>query len=714
MERRSFLKISGLTGGGLLASGLLPSGKLAAAPKNGVWQPNFFIKITPDNQVTFVCTQLEMGQGTSTGLSQVLADELGADWNKLAIELADGDQKYQRLQDTGGSNGLADTWVPLRRAAASTREVLIKAAARKWGRSTAGLTTEEGYVADQSSGKRLSFGELSGEAAKLKAPIEPRLKEKSEYKYIGKPLSGHRQRKISTGEIDYSIDVKLPNMVYAVIERSPVVGGKAEMVYDTDTRKVPGVLDVFYYQGTEQDRDVFRGGAREGVVVVANSTWAAIQGRKALKVKWGGGPNGKRGASDVQKSFEDQISNGVERGAEVGKPTEAFAGREISDFSYIIQNQANACMEPQNAVAHYKNNKIELWIGTQAPKLKQERIANILDWEVDQVTVHPFPCGGGFGRKFYADYGEEAALISKRINKPVKLMWTREDTISTDRYHDLRVENWKGALDDDKKLIAVDYVGHQLGSNGYRPFPYDIPNMGWARLTSPTPRLNLFTSWRSVYAHHWIFGMETFMDEMAYAAGVDPLEFRLNHLNQDKVIQQKAEWTREDLHPGRLKDALQLVADKGNWGRSMPAGSGQGLAVCSYNTSYCALLAEVSMDGDYFNVDKVVASIDCGMAINPSQVKSQIEGSILWGMSSIFSKIDIVNGKTLQSNFHDYPLPRIDQTPEIEVHIIENDYAPSGTGEPAVPVTAPAILNALYAATGKRLRKIPVLKEDLV
>ena len=695
-----------------MASGLIPTNSWAKT-SNEAWQPNFWIKINPDSEVTFICTQLEMGQGTSTGLSQILADELGADWKNLKIEYADGDQKYDRLQDTGGSNGLANMWVPLRNAAAATREVLIKAAADRWKEDVGNCFAEDGYVKRRGTNKKISFGDLTEEASKLTPSAEPTWKPKSDFKYIGKSLSGHRQKAISLGKTKFSLDVKVPGMLYAVVERCPVVGGSLVSFNDRRARKVNGVVDIYTHQGNKQEDFVFKGGVRPGVVVVAKNTWAALQAKSLLNINWEDGPKGKLSCDDSLKEQEEMMGNERKRNSEVGKVEQAFEGREVKQFDYVVNCQSNVCMEPLNAIAHYRGDKIELWCGTQSPQLKQERIAEMLETDIEKVTVHAYPSGGGFGRRYFSDYAEEAAMISKKMNKPVKLMWTREDTVRTNRYHHLRLERWKGALGSDKKIIASDYLGVVGQPNGYRPFPYNIANSGFYINRLGDKALHLPDSWRSVSGHHWIFSQESFMDEMAYEAGIDPVQFRYDHLDENQVIKQKGEYTRQDLYPSRVKKVLEVVAEKGNWGRKLPSGSGHGVATSSYNTSYCALLAEVTVQMRSFKVDKIVAAIDCGFAINPSQVKAQIEGSIIWGLSALHAKIDIVNGRTPQSNYHDYPLPRIDETPKIDVHIVENDFPPSGSGEPAVPVTAPAVLNAIYAASGKRVRRIPVREEDL-
>lgn len=708
MQRRNFLKLSGIAGGGLLLSTSLPFSELIAKANNGVWEPNFFIRITSDNVVTLISTQSEIGQGTTVGMSQIIADELGVDWKNLKLEFADGDRKkYDQLQGTGGSNGLRLMWMPLRKAGAATRFVLRQAAADRWKIDAEKCIVKNSRVFHSDGKQKLTFGELAEEASKLKLPEDPDLLPDSKFIWIGKGIAGHKQKAIVTGQQTYSLDLKLPNMAYAVIERSPVPEGTIKSFDATATRKVKGVIDVFQIDGNPRENIVFEGGVRQGVVVVATSTWAAIQGKRKLKVKWDDGEISQQGSdtslahfvAEVEKDHEPGTTKGDAK-AELAKAKTTIKAQYVNDF------QVNACMEPLNAIADYREDGIELWAGTQAPQLNRERIAKVFELEEEKVTVHNYPSGGGFGRRYYCDYLEEATYVSRQIKKPVKLMWTREDTIQTNRYHSFRLEQWESALVD-KKWTGFHYKGAIVQPSAYRPFPYDIPNIIHEGLPSRRPYLNLYTSWRSVAAHFWVWGIESHIDELAYAAAVDPVKFRMDHLNENKTDEQ-SESTEDIGSPSRrLKAALNLLAEKGNWGRKMPKGSGQGVACATYNGSHCALLVEVSVSKNQFKIDKAIATIDCGKAINPSQVKAQIEGSVVWGMSALTQKIEIVNGRTKQTNFHNYPLPKNSEVPDVEVHIVQNDFGPTGTGEPGVPVVAPAVANAIFASTGKRLRRIP-------
>ncbi len=715
MQRRNFIKISGLAGGGLMMSTLLKGADKLLVNNLDVWEPNLFIRITPDNSITLLSCQMELGQGTPAGLAQILADELGVDYEKLSIEFApttiDRDQqsrKFNVTTSTGGSGGIANNWNGVRKAAAATREVLIQTAAEKWGVGKGECTSEDGHVLHKKTTRKFTFGELASEASKLIPSDEPTLRPSSDYKFIGRSLISPKQKTIVTGKQEYSIDLKLPNMAYASIERCPVHRGKLISFNDQEARKMPGVIVIYAYDGLERDpANGFSGGVRPGVVVVADSTWAAIQARKKLKIDWDHGILGNTSDSNIIAEYEEAALTTPERTHSEGDPDQWLNEKEKHEFSYQNSYQANVCMEPLNAIADVKEDRIDVWVGTQAQMLDHTRISSLTGLPRDKVLIHPKPSGGGFGRRYFTDYTEEAVLISKRMKMPIKLMWTREDTIKTNRYHGLTLQKWIGVLDDKReRLIAADYIGASVNKpQAFRPYPYNVPNIGFTRIR-PKEFLNSHVSWRSVAAHQWTLGLESFMDEMAMESNTDPLEFRLKHLDKDAALD--LDFANEKLYPGRVATCLRTVAEHGKWADKGRAGTGKGLAACSYNKSYCALLAEVTVNAKTIKINKVTAAIDVGMAVNPGQIRSQIEGSIIWGISALFNQITIKNGLTEQNNYDDYPLPRIQHTPEIEVHIIENEFAPSGAGEPAVPVTAPAILNAIFAATGNRIRKIPL------
>ncbi len=718
INRRHFLKISGISGGGLLLSAMIPFGCVTEEKELIDWEPNFFIRIQSDNQITFSCSQSEMGQGTSTGLAMIMADELGAKLEDLKFVFAPGsEEKFQHLQDTGGSNGLRMMYQPLREAAATTREILIEAAAQKWGLPKSNLYAEDGMVKEKGSDRLIPFGELLEVAQNLSAPSEIPLKDKSDFKYIGQSVRSQKSKQIALGRLPYSIDVKLPGMVYAAIQRCPVWKGSLISFDDSEARKIPGVIDVIAMEGTELQAMDYKGGVRPGVAVIAENTWAAFEGKKALNIEWNLGPNAQKSESDLKKELEESKTNNSIVSFDFKEGQASFSkGKKILEASYESPFQVNACMEPLNAVADHNGYKVEIWSGTQAPSLTRERISELTKLPPAAITVHNPPSGGGFGRRFFVDFVEEAVILSRQLKRPVKVTWSREDTIATNKYHPYRVEYWSAALDSENQPLGLSYHGVVSRPGGYRPYPYGLPMIFHNRLDYKEGNLLPRASWRSVFAHPWGLGMECFIDELAFEAGQDPLQFRLDLLDKSEVfLQKRLPYVGDDLYPQKLKRTLEMVGEKAGWGKSKEDNVYQGVSAFAYNTSYCSQIADVSVVEGKVKVHKVTAVIDCGLAINPSQVKSQVEGSIIWGLSATLKDaIQVSNGAVLQKNFHDYDLLRIRECPEIEVFIVDSDDPPSGTGEPAVPGIAPAVLNAVFAATGKRIRKIPIANEDLL
>ncbi len=722
MKRRHFFKVSSLAGGGLLLSTLIPYG-CQGLPEETVpdWEPNFYLRISPDNRVTFICSRAEMGQGTSTGLSMIAADELGVSLEDLTIEFADGNaQRYGDLQDTGGSNGLRMLWDPLREAAATAREILKEAAAQKWGVSREGLVAENAGIINPDTGSSFTFGELLPLAATLPAPREIVLKDRSEYRYIGQPISGNKNQLIVRGQQDYSINVQLPEMLYAVIERCPYWKGSVQTYNADAARAIPGVVEVIEMDGSEVDPSFdYKGGVRPGVAVLAENTWAAMQGKKALEVSWEPGPNAERSDTDLIRELAENKAKSRESSFELENGAGEFR-KGVSKIRAVYESpfQVNACMEPLNAVAYHKGHQLEVWVGSQAPSLNREYLSEYTGLPEAAIQIHNHPMGGGFGRRFFCDYIEEAVFLSEKVRRPVKVMWTREDTFTTSKYHPFRTEHWEAALDQNGQPLALAYHGVVSRPQGYRPFPYGIPMVFHPFIPYQKGNLLPRASWRSVFAHPWGLSRESFIDEVAHAAGMDPVQFRFRLLEQAQpVIAQKSlPWVGDDLYVQRLKRTLELAVEHSGYGQTRNDGIFQGVSAICYNTTYCSQVADVSVGADgKVKVHKVTAVIDCGLAVNPSQVKAQIEGSIIWGLSAVLKgPITVKNGLVQERNYDTYDLLRMAETPEIEVHIVESEEAPTGTGEPAVPGLAPAVLNAVFAATGKRIRKIPISTEDLM
>jgi len=713
MDRRIFFKVSAVNGGGLLLSTFIPFACEVAPEEPLTWTPNFFLRIGSDNTVTFICSQSEIGQGTSTGLAMIAADELGAKMEDISIEFAVGsEERYGILQDTGGSNGIRLLWEPLRESVAMAREMLIAAAAQKWEVPTTDCFSNDGMIRNRKTNQEVPFGELVELASTLAAPREVSLKDKKDYKYIGQPVIGPKTYQAAEGITPYSINVKVPDMLYAVIERCPVWGGSLVSFDATKAKAIPGVFDVIEIEPIALDpRMDYKGGVRAGVAVLANNTWAAMEGKKALTIEWEDGPNGQKSDEDMSRELAlskkqtTEVSQGFNDAARLIKK-----GKRYLEAAYEIPFEANACMEPLNATADYRGNTIEIWAGTQAPQLTRERISELTKLPMAAITVHNQPSGGGFGRRYFCDFVEEAVVLSEKVRRPVKVTWTREDTISTSKYHPLRNEYWEAALDDQNYPIALSYKGVLTRPSGYRPYPYSLPTLFHKGLRYKEGNLIPRASWRSVFAHHWGMGLECFMDELAVEAGIDPVQFRLDLLEQASIVEQKElPWVGSDLYPKKLYETLRVVAEKANWNKPNANGVFQGVSVMGYNTSYCSQIADISIENNEVKVHKVTVAIDCGLVINPSQVKNQVEGSVMWGLGAVLKPaITVKNGRVQQKNFDTYDLLRMKEAPAVEVHLIESDGPPTGTGEPVVPGVAPAILNAVYAATGHRIRKLPI------
>ena len=716
MHRRNFLKISGIAGGGVMLSFNTALQTLAKPTSPNVWKPNFFIKIDKNNLISYVFTKQELGQGVSTGLAMILADELGADFQTLKVEFAPGSPSYGNYQDTGGSNSIVMLWKPLREAAAVTREILIRAAAHQWKTSPNNCYTQNNEVRHRkNNAKKFRFCDLLPYIDEAKEPATVNLKPIKDFQLIGKSITNTpRNQSIAKGAYSFSLDKKLPDMRYVVINRSPVFGGKVQSFQDKEARKVVGVEDVFKFEGDQYKGRGFNGRIRQGVAIVANNTWAALKAKEKLKITWDEGKHAQASSESLRQSYEKKAQTFQKTSFKQGD-TKAALAKATKKITATYENpmQAHALMEPLNAIAHFKGDSCEVWAGTQSPKMARQRIADITKLPLSKVKVNPLPSGGGFGRRYYSDFIDEAVLISKKIGKPVKLVWSREDTIQTSFYHHYSVDFLEAGLDEKNEWVALNYKGIFPRSYGYCNQPYDIPNMSLHRL--PMQRAVPTASWRSVVTHIWKFVQESFVDEVAHAANKDPLKLRQEMLAKHRLVYSKGgPWAMFDVYSHRLKNVLDVVAQKANWGKKMPKKQGMGIACCIYNGSYCAQVAEVTVQDGELKVNKVTCVVDCGLVVNPSLAKNQIEGSILWGMSAVlYGGIQLKNGKVQQSNFHDFKIPRMVDAPEIEIHFIESEAHPTGIGEPAVPPVAPAILNAVFAATGKRIRKLPVQPKDL-
>ena len=733
VNRRDFLKKSAAGGAALVISfHLSPSAFGDQAQDQEKKAPNPFdawVRITPDNRVTLVLGKSEMGQGVYTSLPMILAEELCVDWKQVHVEQAPTNPKLYDL-GTGGSGSVAGSWLPLRQAGAAAREMLIAAAAKKWEVGTDTCKAKNGYVVHGHPERSFHFGELVADASQLPIPnlnTVP-LKNSDDFTIVGRDMHRLDTAAKSRGSAKFGIDSRVPGMLYAVIARCPVFEGKVASFDATKAKAVPGVRDVF------QIKTEGRGASTTGgVAVVADNSWAAIQGRKALEVKWEEGAAVNESSEELRKQFLDNASKPAKNILRNDGDADAAlsASAKKLEAIYELPFAAHVCMEPMNCTVDIRQDSAEAWVPSQGPQWAQGVIAQIANLPPEKVTVHTTLMGGGFGRRYQADFVMEAAQVSKASGKPVMVLWTREDDMQHDFYRPASYHKLQGALDNDGKLVAYKHfqtstsiaaMWSQKGADdpGLGEFgtgatiPYTSPNIRieYTLAHSSAPR----AWWRSVEHSSSGFVMESFVDELAHASGQDPLAFRLKLIGDSRKIPQFGE-DRKDYHPldtARLKGVLQLAAEKAGWGRPLPKGQGRGIAGFYSFYSYVAAVAEVSAANSAFKVNRIVCAVDCGRAVNPNGVRAQVESAAIYALTAtVKDAITVDRGRIVQANFNDYEMIRMNEAPLIEVHIVPSTEAPTGIGEPTVPVIAPAICNAIFNATGKRLRRLPIRGEDL-
>ena len=738
ISRRDFLRNTGIAGGGLILAA--QAGCSTGTPaRAGDFSPNVYVNLLENGDVEIVCHRSEMGQGIRTCLPQIIADEMEADWDKVTLLQATGDQKYGD-QNTDGSTSIRNHFDLLRGAGATAREMLITAAAGVWGVPANECTAKNHAVHHEASGKSLGYGEISGNAADLEIPANVDFKSREHYQYIGKAMDTVDGMAFSTGAGMYGIDTALPDMLHASIERCPAVGGTLKSVDDTAARQVAGVVDVVQFaDGTLPP--VFN--PLGGVAVLANDTWSAQRGRAALQIEWDLGANGSYD-SDV---YREELSKSARSDGTValqrGNAAQALEEAERTiQAMYHAPHLSQAPMEPPAAVARMtEDGGCEVWACTQDPQTAQGTVAAVLGLEPAQVTVNVTLLGGGFGRKSKPDFIAEAAWLAQQTGRPVKVTWTREDDLRHGYLHAVSCQHLKAGLDSDGNTVAWTHrtafpsimatfdpsVGGPAPNEldlGFVDNPYAVPNM---TLETGQAKSHLRVGWlRSVCNVYHAFATNCFADELAHLAGIDPKEYLLGLIGPDRHVNPADDGAKYgnyglDIadHPidtARLKAAAEKAADMAGWGRVMPAGKGLGIAVHRSFLSYVATVAEVSVGDDgTLSVDELWTAIDAGTVINPDRVRSQMEGAGIFGMSlTLHGEITAKNGGIVQGNFDTYPVVRMDEAPRaINVHIVPSDARPGGVGEPGVPPVAPAICNAIFAATGKRIRELPLRKANL-
>ena len=699
------------------AAALLIGFRVRAADSSEPYKPNAWIRITPDNRVTILVEVPEMGQGPRTVDAMLLADELDADWSLVSIEQAPVTPDTYKHLSTGGSGATGEAWKYMRQAGAQARDVLVRAAAQQWNAAPDDCRTELGAVIHAPTNRRLTYGELAPIAAVLRlTPTEQvRLKSPDQFRLIGRPTARTDTPAKVDGSAVFGLDVRVPGMKFAVIARCPHFGGKLQNFDAAAAKAMPGVRAVFavppigIVPAIERNFNV-----AGGVAVVADSSWAALQARKALKLTWDKGP----GAAETTATLHEQALQQADAEPTVVNRDEGNAAAELSragkriDATYELPFAPHATMEPMNTTMHVRDDGIELWSPTQIGASAQATVAALAGIAPEKVTVHMTLCGGSFGRRYQWDYLAEAWQVAKEVRFPVQLVWTREDDMQHGFYRQYSYQKLSGSIDEQGRISAWRY---RIVSTAIRPVfdtpeslrdpkrvasqeveagvPYAIPNLriDYAPIHSVVPR----AWWRSVGSSFNAFAVECFLDELAHAAGADPLEFRLRMLKPENR---------------NLRTVLKLAAEKSGWGRPMPPGEGRGIAGYSGFRSHIAHVAEVAVASNgVVRVKRIVSAVDCGAAVNPDGVKAMLEGAVNFALTPVLSgEITIGQGAVKQSNFHDYRVLRITDAPDIEVHIVPSAEPPGGMGEPGVPPLAPAVANAIFAATGKRIRKLPL------
>jgi isoquinoline 1-oxidoreductase beta subunit len=727
VNRRDFLKKSAAGGAALVVGFHLAPRAFADQAKDQEEKTanpfDAWVRITPDDHVTLVLGKSEMGQGVLTALPMILAEELSVDWKHVHVEQAPTNPKIYDL-GTGGSGSVAGSWLPLRQAGAAAREMLIAAAAKRWEVGTDTCKAKNGLVVHGHPERSFRFGELVADAAKLPIPSLNKvpLKNSEDFTIVGRDTHRLDTADKSSGKAKFGIDSRVPGMLYAVVARCPVFEGKVASFDAKKAKALPGVRDVFEIKTSGRGAST-----TGGVAVLAENSWAAIQGRKALEVTWEEGAAAKESSEELRDQF---LANAQKPGGVLRNEGDANAVLEAApkklEAIYELPFAAHVCMEPMNCTVDIRPDSAEAWVPSQGPQWAQAVIAEAAKLPPEKVTVHTTLMGGGFGRRYQADFVMEAAQVAKISGKPVMVLWTREDDMQHDFYRPASYHRLQGALDGQGKLAAWKHFQtakwSQKGADdpGLGEFgtgatiPYATPNIRieYTLAHSSAPR----AWWRSVEHSSSGFVMESFVDELAHAAGQDALEFRLKLLGEPRKIPQFGEG-REDYHPldtGRLKGVLQLAADKAGWTKPLPQGQGRGIAGFFSFYSYVAAVAEVSASSSAFKVNRIVCAVDCGRAVNPNGVRAQVESAAIYALTATLKDaITVDRGRVVQANFNDYAMIRMNEAPPIEVYLVPSTEAPTGIGEPTVPVIAPAISNAIFRASGKRLRRLPIRKEDL-
>ena len=708
-SRREFLKVTGAAGTGLVLGLHLEAKPRPGEAAKAEFRPNAFLALRPDGTVRITVPKTEMGQGVRTALPMALAEELDLDWSRIEVVTANPGADFKSMQ-TGGSTSVSSTWNPLRKAGAAARQMLVAAAAAQWKVDAQVCSTRSGFVLGP-GGRKLGYGELAAAAAKLPVPKDPPLKKASEYRLLGKRMPRFDGPAIVTGKAVFGLDVRRPGQRFAAVLRCQVPGGQPKAWDEAKAMAVQGVKAVVKVP--------------TGLAVVADSTWAAFKGREALAVSttWNDGAGKDFNSAALEAKMRTALTSPGDEARKAGDAEKALAtAAKVMEAEYAFPYQAHATVEPMNATVQLQAEGAELWTGTQSPNQAHAAAAAALGLKPEQVKVNVALIGGGFGRRLGTDFSTEAAQVAKALGGgPVQVVWDREDDLRHDLHHPATLHRMRAGLDAAGGLSAW---AHRIAgpsilrswmdgqkspdmasaeANGALDIPYAIPaiRVDYAEVEAPTP----LGWWRGIEIVPNVFARECFLDEVAHATGKDPLQLRLDLMGSRGIVK----LGQEEVDIRRLKKVLQMAAGKAGWGRKFPAGRGLGLACHAYDgRTYAAEVAEVSVEKGQLRVHRITCAVDCGLVVNPAGLEAQVEGGIAFGLSALFSQITWDKGRTVETGYHDFPVLRLADMPAVETVIVASAEAPSGMGEPPVPLAIPAVLNAVFAATGKRIRRVPV------
>jgi isoquinoline 1-oxidoreductase subunit beta len=704
LSRRSFLQTAAAAGGGLMVSVCLPLANRAEAAEADSFSPDAFIRIGGDGQIVLTMPYVEMGQGTYTSIPMLIAEELEVDLSRIRLEHAPpnerlyGNPLFGGIQATGNSNAVRASWVPLRQAGATARTMLVAAAARRWNVEPASCRAQSGEVLHEPTGRHATYGELAAAAARMPMPNRVALKQPQDFKLIGTPAKRLDAPSKVNGTAVYGIDVRPPGVKIATLAQSPVFGGRVKSVNDAAARSVKGVRQIVRLD--------------DAVAVVADHMGAAKKGLEALAIEWDDGPHAKVNTQAIVAELEQATLNAGAVAQNIGDANKAMASAVTKvEAIYQVPFLAHATMEPMNCTVHVRKDGCEVWVGNQVIPRAQATAAKVTGLPLDKVVVHNHLIGGGFGRRLEIDGVTRAVEIAKHVDGPVKVVWTREEDIQHDMYRPYWFDRISAGLDASGMPVAWDhrFAGSSIIARWAPPFfnngldadttegaidlVYALPNMHVEYVQVEPPGIPT-AFWRSVGPSHNVFVTESFIDELAAAAKQDPVAYRRALLDKSP----------------RAKAVLELAAEKAGWGQPLPQGFGRGVSLQFVFATYMAQIAEVEVSRNgTVRVHRVVCAVDCGIPVNPDTIQAQIQSAIMFGITAaLYGEITLKGGRVEQSNFHDYQILRMNQAPAVEVHIVQSRESPGGMGEAGTSAIVPAVANAIFAATGKRLRKMPI------